>query len=370
MQQYKNFTAPSSEILDQTFNRLQKLRNKAELETMSMDDLYNNLKVYEPEVKGMSSSSSSTQNMAFVSSSNNNTNSSNKAIHAAYRVTTASTQVNTAYSTNIDNLKTSTSTSLVSCDGLGGYDWSDSGRRKDLIMHMAYSLQDLTQRLQGIHKDHPLDQVIGDLQSATQTRRMTKNLEEHGFVSTIQQRTNHKDFQNCFFACFLSHEEPKKVIHAVKDPSWIEAMQEELLQFKNKKDERGIVIRNKARLVAQGYTQEEGIDYDEVFAPVARIEAIRLFLAYASFKDFVVYQMDVQCFSLWEELEEEEYVCHHQVFEDPEFPDRVIYARASLDRKSQQVGCPILGEINIWQCKKQTVVVNSITEAEYVAASS
>ncbi|GJX68972.1 putative ribonuclease H-like domain-containing protein [Tanacetum coccineum] len=80
-----------------------------------------------------------------------------------------------------------------------------------------------------IHKDHPLDQVIGDLQSATQTRKMSKNLEEHGFVSTIQQRTNHKDLQNCLFACFLSQEEPKKVIHALKDPSWIEAMQEELL---------------------------------------------------------------------------------------------------------------------------------------------
>ncbi|GJZ56982.1 hypothetical protein Tco_0612476 [Tanacetum coccineum] len=83
-----------------------------------------------------------------------------------------------------------------------------------------------------IHKDHPLDQVIGDLQSATQTRRMSKNLEEHEFVSTIQQRTNHKDLQNCLFACFLSQEEPKKVIYALKNPSWIEAMQEELLQFK------------------------------------------------------------------------------------------------------------------------------------------
>ncbi|GJW26513.1 ribonuclease H-like domain-containing protein [Tanacetum coccineum] len=79
-------------------------RNKADLDTMSMDDLYNNLKVYEPEVKGMSSSSSSTQNMAFVSSSNNNTSSSNEAVNAAHGVTTASTQVNTAYSTNIDNL--------------------------------------------------------------------------------------------------------------------------------------------------------------------------------------------------------------------------------------------------------------------------
>ncbi|GKE42852.1 putative ribonuclease H-like domain-containing protein, partial [Tanacetum coccineum] len=61
-----------------------------------------------------------------------------------------------------------------------------------------------------IHKDHPLDQVIGDLQSTTQIRKMSKNLKEHGFVSTIQQRTNHKDLQNCLFACFLSQEEPKR----------------------------------------------------------------------------------------------------------------------------------------------------------------
>ncbi|GKF56551.1 putative ribonuclease H-like domain-containing protein, partial [Tanacetum coccineum] len=151
-----------------------------------------------------------------------------------------------------------------------------------------------------IHKYRPVKQIIGDLNSAPQTRRMTKNLEEHGLFSSVQQRSNHKDFQNCLFACFLSQEEPKKVIHALKDPSWIEAMQDELLQFKlqnvwtlvdlpnrkraigtkwvyrSKKDERGIVIKNKARLVTQGYTQEEGIDYDEVFAPVAIIEAIRL----------------------------------------------------------------------------------------------
>ncbi|GKC85186.1 copia protein, partial [Tanacetum coccineum] len=75
----------------------------------------------------------------------------------------------------------------------------------------------------------------------------------------------------------------------------------------NKKVERGIVIRNKARLVAQGYTQEEGIDYDEVFALVATIEAIRLFLAYASFKDFVVYQMDVKSAFLYNKIEKEVY---------------------------------------------------------------
>ncbi|GJW01688.1 putative ribonuclease H-like domain-containing protein [Tanacetum coccineum] len=83
-----------------------------------------------------------------------------------------------------------------------------------------------------VHKDYPVEQIIEDFNSAPQTRRMTKNLEEHGLFSSVQQRTNHKDFQNCLFACFLSQEEPKKVIHALKDPSWIEAMQEELLQFK------------------------------------------------------------------------------------------------------------------------------------------
>ncbi|GJR05102.1 putative ribonuclease H-like domain-containing protein [Tanacetum coccineum] len=157
-----------------------------------------------------------------------------------------------------------------------------------------------------IHKDHPLNQVIGDLQSATQTRNMSKNLEEYGFVSTtLKQRTNHKDLQNCLFACFLSQEEPKK-------------------------DERGIVIRNKARLVAQGYTQEEGIDYDEVFAPVARIEAIRLFLAYASFKDFVVYQMDVKSAFLYGKIKEEVYVCQTPGFKDPYFPDRVYKVEKAL----------------------------------------
>ncbi|GJZ67589.1 putative ribonuclease H-like domain-containing protein [Tanacetum coccineum] len=89
------------------------------------------------------------------------------------------------------------------------------------------------------------------------------------------------------------------------------------------------MIRNKARLVAQGYTQEEGIDYDEVFALVARIEAIRLFLAYASFKDFVVYQMDVKSAFLYVKIEEV-YVCQPLGFEDPEFPDRVYKVEKAL----------------------------------------
>nr|GEV11032.1 retrovirus-related Pol polyprotein from transposon TNT 1-94 [Tanacetum cinerariifolium] len=93
--------------------------------------------------------------------------------------------------------------------------------------------------------------------------------------------------------------------------------------YKNKKDERGIVIKNKARLVAQGHTQEKGIDYEEVFAPVARIEAIRLFLAYASFINFLVYQMDVKSAFLYGTIEEEVYMCQPSGFKDPDHPDKV-----------------------------------------------
>ncbi|GJY80202.1 putative ribonuclease H-like domain-containing protein [Tanacetum coccineum] len=179
-----------------------------------------------------------------------------------------------------------------------------------------------------IHKDHPVDQIIRDLNSAPQTRRMTKNLKEHGLFSSVQQRTNHKDFQNCLFACFLSQEEPKKVWTLADLPNGKRAIGTKWV-YRNK-DERGIVIKNKARLVAQGYTQEEGIDYNEVFAYFARIEAIRLFLAYASFKDFVVYQMDVKSDFLYGKIEEKVYVCQPPGFEDPDFPDRVNKVEKAL----------------------------------------
>ena len=90
--------------------------------------------------------------------------------------------------------------------------------------------------------------------------------------------------------------------------------------FRNKADERGIVVRNKARLVAQGHKQDEGIDYEEVFAPVARIEAIRIFLAFASYMGFIVYQMDVKSAFLYGEIEEEVYVTQPPGFIDPHHP--------------------------------------------------
>nr|GFB55075.1 retrotransposon protein, putative, unclassified [Tanacetum cinerariifolium] len=90
------------------------------------------------------------------------------------------------------------------------------------------------------------------------------------------------------------------------------------------------MVRNKARLVAQGYTQEKEIDYDEVFAPVARIKAIRLFLAYGSFKDFVVHQMDVKSAFLYGKIKEEVYVCQPPRFEDPDFPKKVYKVEKAL----------------------------------------
>ncbi|GKD93856.1 putative ribonuclease H-like domain-containing protein, partial [Tanacetum coccineum] len=208
-----------------------------------------------------------------------------------------------------------------------------------------------------VHYIYPKDQIIRDPRSAVQIRGLTKKSSgEHAMISYIQKqrRSNHKDFQNCLFACFLSQQEPTKIAQALDDESWVEAMQEELLQFKiqkvwtlvdlpygkkaigtkwvyrNKKDERGIVVRNKARLVAQGYKQEEGIDYDEVFAHVARIEAIRLFLAYASFMNFLVYQMDVKSVFLYGTIEEEVYVSQPPGFVDPEFPEKVYKVEKAL----------------------------------------
>ncbi|GJU83289.1 retrovirus-related pol polyprotein from transposon TNT 1-94 [Tanacetum coccineum] len=176
-------------------------------------------------------------------------------------------------------------------------------------------------------KDHPLHKIIGDPKSSVRTRGQLAN--------------------SCLFACLLSSIEPANVAEALKDADWVSAMQDELDQFarlkvwrlvprpegktiiktkwifKNKKDESSLVIRNKARLVAVGYCQQEGIDYDETFAPVARIEAIRLFLAYAAHKDFTVFQMDVKTAFLNGILKEEVYVGQPLGFVSKQYPDHV-----------------------------------------------
>nr|GEV78650.1 putative ribonuclease H-like domain-containing protein [Tanacetum cinerariifolium] len=138
-----------------------------------------------------------------------------------------------------------------------------------------------------VHKDHPVTQIIGDLSSATQTRNMSRVAQDQVDLPHGKRAIGTK--------CV----------------------------FRNKKDERGIVVRNKAQHVTQGHTQEEGIDYEEVFSLVAMIEAIRLILALASFMGFMVYQMDVKSAFLYGTIEEEVYVCQTPGFEDPNHPDKV-----------------------------------------------
>nr|GFB34640.1 reverse transcriptase [Tanacetum cinerariifolium] len=157
-------------------------------------------------------------------------------------------------------------------------------------------------------KDHPLHKIIGDPKSSVRTRGQLANL------------------------CLLSSIKPANVAETLRDADWVSAMQEELNQFvrlkvwilvprpegntiiktkwifKNKKDESCLAIRNKARLVEVGYSQQEGINYGETFLSVTRIEAIRLFLAYATHKDFTVYQIDVKTVFLNGILKEEVYV--------------------------------------------------------------
>ncbi|KAJ9564691.1 hypothetical protein OSB04_000657 [Centaurea solstitialis] len=183
-------------------------------------------------------------------------------------------------------------------------------------------------------KDHPIDQVLGNPSSGIKTRRQSGNV--------------------CLYVNFISENEPKEIDDALRDPAWVSAMQEELAEFirnnvwllvprprkrtiigskwifRNKLDEIGTIIRNKARLVAQGYRQEEGIDYDETFAPVARLEAIRLFLAFAAHMNFKVYQMDIKNAFLNGKLNEEVYVAQPPGFVDPKFPDHVYKLNKAL----------------------------------------
>ncbi|GJV04759.1 putative ribonuclease H-like domain-containing protein [Tanacetum coccineum] len=278
------------------------------------------------------------------------------------------------------------------------YDDEDAGAEADLN-NLETTMNVSPIPTTRIDKDHPKDQIIGDLNSAIQTWRMTKIFDEHAMRAT--------------------------------DIKWV---------FRNKKDKRGIVVRNKSKLAVQGYTQEKGIDYDEVFAPVARIEAIRLFLAYASFMGFIVYPMDVKSAFLYEKAlyglhqapkawyetlstyliehgfrrgtidktlfikkdkastpmepnkalvrdEEADSVNVHfyrlmirsLMYLTASRPDITfavctcasVYAGASLDRKSTTRGCQFLSKRLIsWQCKKQIIVANSTTEAEYDAATN
>src|SRR4051812_5876949 len=171
---------------------------------------------------------------------------------------------------------------------------------------------------------------------------------------TARSRTRLANF--CGNFSFVSMLEPSKFDEAMMDPDWLSAMLEELNQFernkvwslvdrpnpkkhniigtkwifRNKQDEDGIVVRNKARLVAQGYTQIEGIDFGETYAPVARLESIRVMLAFANFNGILLYQMDVKSAFLNGEIEEEVYVMQPLGFEDPKKSDMVYKLHKAL----------------------------------------
>ncbi|GJV01767.1 retrovirus-related pol polyprotein from transposon TNT 1-94 [Tanacetum coccineum] len=163
----------------------------------------------------------------------------------------------------------------------------------------------------------------------------------------------------CMFALTVSTAEPKTIKEAMADSAWIEAMQEELYQFdrlqvwelvdkpfgknviklkwlwKNKKDEDQPVTRNKVRLIAKGYAQEEGIDFEESFTLVVRLEAIRIFVAYAAHKSFSIYQMDVKTAFLNGLLKEEVYVAQPDGFVDSDHLEKVYRLRKALYRLKQ-----------------------------------
>ncbi|GJY38106.1 retrovirus-related pol polyprotein from transposon TNT 1-94 [Tanacetum coccineum] len=201
-------------------------------------------------------------------------------------------------------------------------------------MHMFY--QSYPNEFQWT-KDHPLEQVIGEPSRPVLTRNQLRS-----------------DGDMCMYALTVSTMEPKNVNKAMTDPAWIESMQEELLQFKrldvwvlvpppdhikpltlkwlfkNKHDEENTVIRNKTRLVVRGYHQEEGIDFEEFFASVARIEAISIFLAYAAHKSFTVFQMDVKTAFLHGTLKEDVYMCQPKGFIDADHPSHVYKLKKAL----------------------------------------
>ncbi|GJW45026.1 putative ribonuclease H-like domain-containing protein, partial [Tanacetum coccineum] len=186
-------------------------------------------------------------------------------------------------------------------------------------------------------KDHPLENIIGELARPVSTRLQL-----------------HEQALFCYYDAFLTAVEPKTYKDALTQSCWIEAMQEELNEFerlevwelvprpdkvmvitlkwiyKVKLDELGGILKNKARLVARGYRQEEGIDFEESFAPVARLEAIRIFLAFAAHMNMVVYQMDVKTAFLNGNLWEEVYVSQLDGFVDPDNPNHVYKLKKAL----------------------------------------
>jgi hypothetical protein len=207
------------------------------------------------------------------------------------------------------------------------------GTREEQVMEEEAPRVSPTQVRAMIQRNHPVDQILGDISKGVTTRsRLAIFCEHYSFVSSI---------------------EPFRVEEALQDPDWVLAMQEELNNFKrnevwslmpcpkqnvvgtkwvfrNKQDEHGVVTRNKARLVAKGYAQVVGLDFGETFAPVARLESIQILLAYAAHHSFRLFQMDVKSTFLNGPIKEEVYVEQPPGFEDDRYPDHVYKLSKAL----------------------------------------
>nr|GEX53889.1 hypothetical protein [Tanacetum cinerariifolium] len=189
----------------------------------------------------------------------------------------------------------------------------------DVIHTIAHPDHQISEHNSKWTKDHLLDNIIGEL-----TRPVSIRLQLH------------EQALFCYYDAFLTSVEPKTYKDALTQSYWIEAMQEDLNKFERLElDELGAILKNKARLVARGYRQEEGIDFEEPFAQVARLEAIRIFLVFAAHMNMLVYQMDVKTAFLNANLREEVYVTHSDGFVDPDNPNHVHKLKKTLYRLRQ-----------------------------------
>ncbi|GJU00954.1 retrovirus-related pol polyprotein from transposon TNT 1-94 [Tanacetum coccineum] len=214
---------------------------------------------------------------------------------------------------------------------------SDQSSSSDSIHIIVHPDHQISEHNSKWTKDHPLENIIGELARPVSTRLQL-----------------HKQALFCYYDAFLTAIEPKTYKDALTQACWIEAMQEELNEFerlevwelvprpdkvmvitlkwiyKVKLDELGGILKNKARLVARCYRQEEGINFEESFAPVARLEAIRIFLAFAAHMNMVVYQMDVKTAFLNGNMQEEVYVSQPDGFVDKDNPNHVYKLKKAL----------------------------------------
>ncbi|GJU47438.1 retrovirus-related pol polyprotein from transposon TNT 1-94 [Tanacetum coccineum] len=215
--------------------------------------------------------------------------------------------------------------------------YSEASSSFDVISTIVHTAAPNSEHITKWNKDHPLDNIIGELERPISTRLQL-----------------HKQALFCYYDAFLTSVEPKNYKDALTQACWIEAMQEELNEFERlevwelvprpdkvmvitlkwiynvKLDELGGILKNKARLVVRGYRQEEGVDFEESFALVARLDAIRIFLTYAAHMNMIVYQMDVKTAFLNGILCEEVYVSQPNGFVGQDNPNHVYKLKKAL----------------------------------------